>query len=192
MANLIINRTPQGNWNRTIAALTPPPRLLLGLDFSNSEFCGPVGHYPNTALFNPPPPFFFPSGEWLKLCRKINYGKREFEVPLFLPQMVTNFPEGLLCPMPRRPLMLRAALLRRSCDGVAAATELRRPAPSRSFCASRLDATRWMRSQHHSPPGWFKFQWSWPTVLGHPPDPVIQQHQYTNNTYLIQKNTFYK
>ena len=39
-------------------------------------------------------------------------------------------------------LMLRAALLRRSCDGVAAATELHRPAPSRSFCASRLDATR--------------------------------------------------
>ena len=28
--------------------------------------------------------------------------------------------------MPRRPLMVRAALLRRSCDGVAAATELRR------------------------------------------------------------------
>ena len=41
-------------------------------------------------------------------------------------------------------LILRAALLRRSrcCDGVAAATEMRRPAPSRSFCASRLDATR--------------------------------------------------
>ena len=37
-------------------------------------------------------------------------------------------------------LMLRAALLRRGCDGVAAATELRRLAPSRSFCASRLDA----------------------------------------------------
>ena len=37
-------------------------------------------------------------------------------------------------------------LLRRSCDGVAAATELRRPAPSRSFCASRLsDSTRRMR-----------------------------------------------
>ena len=30
----------------------------------------------------------------------------------------------------------------RCCDGVAAATELPRPAPSRSFCASRLDATR--------------------------------------------------
>ena len=59
-------------------------------------------------------------------------------VPLFL----ANFPEGLLCLMPRRPLMVRAALLRWSCDGVAAATELRRPAPSRSFCASRLDATR--------------------------------------------------
>ena len=28
--------------------------------------------------------------------------------------------------MPRRPLMVRAALLRRSCDGVTAATELRR------------------------------------------------------------------
>ena len=40
-------------------------------------------------------------------------------VPLFL----ANFPEGLLRPMPRRPLMVRAALLRRSCDGVAAATE---------------------------------------------------------------------
>ena len=40
--------------------------------------------------------------------------------------------EGL--PNARRPLMVRAALLRRSCDGVAAATELRRPAPSRSFC----------------------------------------------------------
>ena len=46
--------------------------------------------------------------------------------------------------MPRRPLMVRAALLaatelRRSrcCDGVAAATDMRRPAPSRSFCASR-------------------------------------------------------
>ena len=39
-------------------------------------------------------------------------------VPLFL----ANFPEGLLCPMPRRPLMVRAALLQRSCD--AAATEL--------------------------------------------------------------------
>ena len=37
-----------------------------------------------------------------------------------------------------------ATKLRRSryCDGVAAATELRRPAPSRSFCASRQDATR--------------------------------------------------
>jgi len=52
-------------------------------------------------------------------------------------QKVANFPEGLLCPMPRQPLMVRAALLRRSCDGVAAATELRRPAPSRSSCASR-------------------------------------------------------
>ena len=59
-------------------------------------------------------------------------------VPLFL----AFFPEGLLndfrgAALPRRPLMVRAALLRRSCDGVAAATEMRRPAPSRSFCASR-------------------------------------------------------
>jgi len=61
-------------------------------------------------------------------------------------------------------LMLRAALLRRSCDGVAAVTEQRRPAPSRSFCASRLDATRWMRSQHHFPSCWFKFQ-----VVAHSP-----------------------
>jgi len=41
-------------------------------------------------------------------------------------------------------LMLRAALLRCSCDGVATATELHSPAPSRSFCASRLDVTRRM------------------------------------------------
>ena len=61
-------------------------------------------------------------------------------VPLFL----ANFPEGLLRPMPRRPLMVRAALLAatellwsRCCDGVAAATDMRRPAPLRSFCASR-------------------------------------------------------
>ena len=39
--------------------------------------------------------------------------------------------------MPRRLPMVCAALLRRSCDGVAAATERRKPAPSRSFCASR-------------------------------------------------------
>ena len=37
---------------------------------------------------------------------------------------------------------LRAALLRRSCDGVDAATEMRRPAPSRSFCASRPRRSR--------------------------------------------------
>jgi len=53
-------------------------------------------------------------------------------------------------------LMLRAALLQRSCDGIAAATESLLPSqaqtPSRSFCASRLDATRRMRSQHHFPP----------------------------------------
>ena len=74
-------------------------------------------------------------------------------------------------------LMVRAALLRRSCDGVAAATEMRRPAPSRSFCASRLsDATRRMRTR---PAFIFPvltvdlIQWSWPTVLGHPPGPVI-------------------
>ena len=42
-------------------------------------------------------------------------------------------------------LMLCAALLRGSCDGVA------RPAPSRSFCASRLDATRRMRPAFISP-----------------------------------------
>ena len=40
-------------------------------------------------------------------------------VPLFL----ANFLNGLLFRLPRRPLMVRAALLRRSCDGVAAATE---------------------------------------------------------------------
>jgi len=45
---------------------------------------------------------------------------------------VANFPDGLLndfrgAALPRRPLMVRAALLRRSSDSVAAATEMRRP-----------------------------------------------------------------
>ena len=65
-----------------------------------------------------------------------------------------NFPDGLLndfrgTAVPRRLLMVRAALLRRSCDGVAAATESllpRRCADQlrRTYyrCASRLDATR--------------------------------------------------
>ena len=40
------------------------------------------------------------------------------------------------------------------CDGVAAATELRRAAPSRSFCASRLsDATRRVMSPAFIFPG---------------------------------------
>ena len=51
----------------------------------------------------------------------------------------------------RRAGRARPALLRRSCDGVVAATELRRPAPSRSFFASRLDATRRMRPAFISP-----------------------------------------
>ena len=86
-------------------------------------------------------------------------------VPLFL----ANFPNGLLSDfrLPRRPLMVRAALLRRSrcCDGVAAATEMRRPAPSRSFCASREEPASF-------PPVDSNFK-SWPTVLGQPPGPVI-------------------
>ena len=87
---------------------------------------------------------------------------------------VANVPDGLLndfrgAALPRRPLMVRAALLRRSCelatesllrrrcccDGAdaarsaaatelrrscdGAATELRRSCDSRSFCASRLE-----------------------------------------------------
>ena len=50
-------------------------------------------------------------------------------VPLFL----ANFPNGLLSDfrLPRRPLMVRAALLRRSCGGVAAASLRRR-------CADQL------------------------------------------------------
>jgi len=58
--------------------------------------------------------------------------------PCFCPK-VANFPEGLLRPMPRRPRSAAATELRRSrcCDGVAAATDMRRPAHSRSFCASR-------------------------------------------------------
>ena len=56
------------------------------------------------------------------------------DVPLFLANI---FPRG--CSVLNAPSTAhgaRSALLRRSCDGVAAATELRRPAPSRS------DATR--------------------------------------------------
>ena len=55
--------------------------------------------------------------------------------PCFCPKVAHfDFPEGLLRPMPRRPLMVRAALLRRSCDGVAAATE----SLLRRICADQL------------------------------------------------------
>ena len=156
-----------------------------------------MGHCPNTALFSPPPPILFLTcpcqgsdlsflGRYISIIWKKRFDAGDGGVA----QKVANFPEGLLCPMPRRPLMVRTALLRRSCDGVATATEsllrwscadqlrrahsarrvrdgadaaatelmlraalLRRscdgvaaetstPAPSRSFCAPRLDATR--------------------------------------------------
>ena len=55
------------------------------------------------------------------------------------------FPRGCSaqCPVDRSWCAQRccdgaATELRRSCDGVAAATELRRPAPSRSFCRAQL------------------------------------------------------
>jgi len=85
-------------------------------------------------------------------------------VPLFL----ANFPNGLLNDdfrLPRRPLMVRAALLRRSCDGVVAATEMRRPAPSRSFCASRLDALN--EEPASFPPGLIQIS----MVVAHSPRP---------------------
>jgi len=105
-----------------------------------------VGHY-QTQLFLITPPkklFFSLAGEWEN---NNNVELTRFDggvcTPVFA-QKVANFPNGLLNDfrLPRRPLMVRAALLQRTCDGVAAATEMRRPAPSRSFCASRLDATR--------------------------------------------------
>merc|ERR1711967_15652 len=134
--------------------------------------------------------------------------------PVFA-QKVANFPNGLLNDfrLPRRPLKVRAALLRRSCDGVAAATEslLRRSRCCdgdaqtssvalilrvasatqpmllrRSRCcdvdaqtssvalilrvASRRDALN--EEPASFPPGDSNFN-SWPTVLGHPPGPVI-------------------
>ena len=59
----------------------------------------------------------------------------------------------------------RSWCAQRCCDGVAAATEMRRPAPSRSFCASREEPASF-------PPVDSNFK-SWPTVLGQPPGPVI-------------------
>ena len=123
-------------------------------------------------------------------------------VPLFL----AIFPNGLLNDfrLPRRPLMVRAALLRRSrcCDGEAQTTQLRRAHSARrvrdgadaaatelrrSRCcdgdaqtssvalilrvASRRDALN--EEPASFPPGDSNFN-SWPTVLGHPPGPVIQ------------------
>ena len=102
-----------------------------------------VGHYPNTALFilKPPKKKSLEQGSGLSSLGRII---RTHKVVSWCPPVFGKFPEGLLRPMPRRPLMVRAALLaatelRRSrcCDGVAAATDMRRPAPSRSFCASR-------------------------------------------------------
>ena len=65
--------------------------------------------------------------------------------------------------MPRRPLMVRAALLRRSCDGVAAATELRRPLLLR--VASRRDALN--EEPASFPPGLIQIS----MVVAHSPRP---------------------
>ena len=88
-----------------------------------------MGHYPNTALFNNPKKKIPEQGsEWPKLFRENNVEKTRLcrggggGVPLFL----ANFPNGLLFRLPRRPLMVRAALLRRSCDGAATESLLRR------------------------------------------------------------------
>ena len=48
-----------------------PHKLLSSLENS-------VGHYPNTALFNPPPKKTL-SGEWPKLFREINSEKTRFD-----------------------------------------------------------------------------------------------------------------
>ena len=106
-----------------------------------------VGHYPNTALFFKKKFFFSLAGEWPKLFRENNIEITRFDsgggggVPLFL----ANFPNGLLNDfrLPRRPLMVHAALLRRSCDGVAAATEcadqLRRAHSARRVSTRRAE-----------------------------------------------------
>ena len=84
-----------------------------------------MGHYPNTALFNPKKKIPWQGSGLSSLGRIMlkSQGLCHGGVPLFL----ANFPNGngLLNDfrLPRRPLMVRAALLRRSCDGVAAATE---------------------------------------------------------------------
>ena len=70
-------------------------------------------------LWSPPS---VPTGAVLKLGGSMSLDNSELSsVP------IVTAPLGLLysavVPQPRRPLMVRAALLRRSCDGVAAATE---------------------------------------------------------------------
>ena len=97
--------------------------------------------------------------------------------PLFL----ANFPNGngLLNDfrLPRRPLMVRAALLRRSCDGVVRRSRCCDGDAQTSSVAlilrvaSRRDALN--EEPTSFPPGDSNFN-SWPTVLGHPPGPVIK------------------
>ena len=106
--------------------------------------CTKVTRKKNANFFDPPL-----SREWPKPFRKINYEKSRFndDVTVANPSRGCSMIfEGL----PNAPSTAHGARsaaateLRRSrcCDGVAAATEQRRPAPSRSFCVSRLDATR--------------------------------------------------
>ena len=82
-----------------------------------------MGHYiyPNTALFNPPPNLTSPcQGSDLSSLGRIILEKEGLAVVVVFLKEWQIFPRG--CSMPRRPLMLMvcAALLRRSCDGVAA------------------------------------------------------------------------
>ena len=89
----------------------------------------------------------------LKLGKKIFFSHSETQLFLFFNcrdvKCGSRFDMVMLCrddvtARRQEPGGARGAhgVLRQSCDGVAAVTEQRRPAPSRSFCASRLDATR--------------------------------------------------
>ena len=100
-------------------------------------------------------------------------------VPLFL----ANFP-GDSCSMPRRPLMVRAARcceLRRSCDGVAAATELRRPLLLR--VASRRDALN--EEPASFPPGLIQIS----MVVAHSPRPPPWPRNFITYLRTIYRTT---
>ena len=92
--------------------------------------------------------------------------------------------------LPNAPSTAHGA--QRCCDGAATESLLRRSCAvqlRRAHSARRV-STRRMRPAFISPRVDMNFEWSWPTVLGHPPGPVYSYPEYHIVIVYISSHAF--